>query len=50
LHGTYRVGARGQMLVSAGVGASTLPIRLFARPEVHLCTIVRHAAENVQAA
>ena len=50
LHGTYRVGARGQMLVSAGVGASTLPIRLFAQPEVHLCTIVRQAAESVQAA
>jgi len=50
VHGTYRVGARGQLLVSAGVGASTLPLRLFARPEVHLCTIVRHAAENAEAA
>ena len=41
LHGTYPVGARGQLLVSAGVGCSTLPLRLFATPEVHHCTVVR---------
>jgi predicted MPP superfamily phosphohydrolase len=50
LHGTYRVSDRARMLVSAGVGCSTLPIRLFASPEVHLCTLVRRAAENAEAA
>ena len=29
----------GQLLVSRGVGMSDLPVRLFARPEVHLCTL-----------
>src|SRR5262249_53549435 len=50
LHGTYRVGTRGRMLVSAGVGASTLPLRLFTSPEVHLCTVVRRAAHGAERA
>lgn len=29
-----------KLLVSRGVGCSTLPVRLFAAPEVHLCLIV----------
>jgi predicted MPP superfamily phosphohydrolase len=32
-------GAGGKLLVSRGVGCSTLPVRLFAPPEVHLCEI-----------
>ena len=28
------------LLVSAGVGCSTIPVRLFAAPEVHLCLII----------
>jgi uncharacterized protein len=50
LHGTYRVGPEQQLLVSAGVGCSTLPVRLFTTPEVHLCTVVRRAAEDAEAA
>jgi uncharacterized protein len=30
----------GTLIVSNGVGCSTIPIRLFAAPEVHLCLIV----------
>lgn len=32
-------GARA-LLVSSGVGCSTIPVRLFAAPEVHLCLII----------
>jgi hypothetical protein len=35
---------RRAMLVSRGVGCSTIPVRLFARSEVHLCTFVGGAA------
>ncbi|HXD49659.1 MAG TPA: metallophosphoesterase [Gemmatimonadaceae bacterium] len=40
--GEYTVGPRGtrRLLVSHGVGCSTLPVRLFAAPQVHLCLIV----------
>ena len=40
--GEYAVGASSPrtLLVSQGVGCSTLPVRLFAAPEVHLCLIV----------
>jgi predicted MPP superfamily phosphohydrolase len=41
-NGLYDVrgdGAGGKLLVSRGVGCSTLPVRLFAPPEVHLCEI-----------
>ena len=31
---------RRALLVSGGVGCSTIPVRLFAAPEVHLCLIV----------
>jgi len=36
--GHFRL-ARGELLVSNGVGMSELPIRLFAPSEVHLCTL-----------
>ena len=44
--GLYRLGPDGRrtMLVSSGVGCSTIPVRLFAQPEVHLCTLVRDEA------
>jgi uncharacterized protein len=40
--GEYTLGADGarRLLVSQGVGCSTLPVRLFAAPQVHLCLIV----------
>jgi uncharacterized protein len=31
---------RGTLIVSRGVGCSTIPVRTFAAPEVHLCLIV----------
>jgi predicted MPP superfamily phosphohydrolase len=39
--GRFAVGAsaEGTLLVSHGVGCSTIPVRLFAAPEVHLCLI-----------
>lgn len=42
LHGLYRLDPDGTraVLVSRGVGCSTIPVRLFARPEVHACTMV----------
>jgi predicted MPP superfamily phosphohydrolase len=41
-HGRFAVGPRkaSTLIVSRGVGCSTLPIRAFAAPEVHLCLIV----------
>jgi predicted MPP superfamily phosphohydrolase len=33
-------GDGGTLIVSNGVGCSTIPVRLFAAPEVHLCLIV----------
>jgi predicted MPP superfamily phosphohydrolase len=36
---------RRALLVSRGVGCSTVPVRLFARPEVHLCTLTGPAAD-----
>jgi hypothetical protein len=40
--GEYALGPDGgrRLLVSRGVGCSTLPVRLFAAPQVHLCLIV----------
>ena len=40
--GLYQLQPDGRrtMLVSSGVGCSTVPVRLFARPEVHLCTLI----------
>jgi predicted MPP superfamily phosphohydrolase len=40
--GRFDVGGPGArtLLVSRGVGCSTVPVRLFAAPEVHLCLIV----------
>ena len=42
MHGFYSLGDDGRrtMLVSRGIGCSTVPFRLFARPEVHLCTLL----------
>ncbi len=39
--GFYRLGKQGEraLLVSRGIGCSTVPIRLFAHPEVHLLTV-----------
>jgi predicted MPP superfamily phosphohydrolase len=41
-HGRFGVGAdeASTLIVSRGVGCSTLPLRTFAAPEVHLCLIV----------
>lgn len=46
--GVYELSGRRRLLVSHGVGCSTLPLRLFARPEVHLCELVavRAGAES----
>jgi predicted MPP superfamily phosphohydrolase len=40
--GRFAVGPKksSTLIVSRGVGCSTLPIRAFAAPEVHLCLIV----------
>jgi predicted MPP superfamily phosphohydrolase len=37
--GRFSVGG-GTLVVSQGVGCSTIPVRMFAAPEVHLCLIV----------
>jgi uncharacterized protein len=37
--GRFSIGS-GTLLVSRGVGCSTIPVRAFAAPEVHLCLIV----------
>jgi len=39
-NGQFELDGERQLLVSRGVGCSTLPVRLFAAPEVHLCLIV----------
>jgi predicted MPP superfamily phosphohydrolase len=41
-HGRFGVGPQeaSTLIVSRGVGCSTLPLRAFAAPEVHLCLIV----------
>lgn len=38
--GWFRLRRGGALLVSHGIGCSALPVRLFARPEVHVCTVV----------
>jgi predicted MPP superfamily phosphohydrolase len=38
--GRFDLATGRTMIVSRGVGCSTLPVRLFAAPEVHLCLIV----------
>lgn len=41
-HGCYELPRqKGHLLVSRGVGCSVLPVRVFARAEVHLCEITR---------
>jgi predicted MPP superfamily phosphohydrolase len=41
IRGFFTLGPDGDrsMLVSRGIGCSTIPVRLFARPEVHLCLL-----------
>ena len=48
--GLFRLGPDGRrtMLVSGGVGCSTIPMRLFARPEVHVCTLVADGVHDAQ--
>lgn len=42
-HGCFKLTAQnGDLLVSKGVGCSLLPIRLFAKSEVHICEISWH--------
>jgi predicted MPP superfamily phosphohydrolase len=40
-HGTHRLAEHGDasLIVSRGIGCSGLPVRLFARPEVHICVV-----------
>jgi hypothetical protein len=38
--GEFELSGQRRLLVSQGVGCSTVPVRLFAAPEVHLCLIV----------
>ena len=38
-HGMHELRNGGRLLVSNGVGCTTLPVRLFARPEVHVVTL-----------
>lgn len=38
--GDYVLDGERRLIVSRGVGCSTIPVRLFAAPEVHLCLIV----------
>lgn len=39
--GRFRVGAegRGTLLVSRGIGCSTIPVRLFASPDIYVCDV-----------
>jgi predicted MPP superfamily phosphohydrolase len=41
-HGTHQLPDHGDatLIVSRGIGCSGLPVRLFARPEVHVCTAI----------
>ena len=45
-HGTHELRDYGgaTLIVSRGIGCSSMPVRLFAPPEVHVCT-VRPAVE-----
>jgi predicted MPP superfamily phosphohydrolase len=41
-HGTHRLPdyEDATLIVSRGIGCSSLPVRLFAPPEVHVCTVL----------
>ena len=41
-HGTHKLPDHGNatLIVSRGIGCSGVPVRLFARPEVHVCTVL----------
>ena len=45
-HGRHRLPDHGDatLIVSRGIGCSGVPVRLFARPEVHVCTVYPVAA------
>ena len=49
--GVFQLGPNGRrtMLVSRGVGCSTVPVRIYARPEVHLCTLTPTPAPSSSA-
>ncbi len=42
--GTFAVGADSRMLVSRGVGCTSVPLRIFSGPQVHACLVVARAA------
>lgn len=48
--GLFRLGPDGRraMLVSHGIGCSMIPMRLFAQPEVHVCTLVAGGVHDAQ--
>jgi predicted MPP superfamily phosphohydrolase len=41
-HGTHELHEHenATLIVSRGIGCSSLPVRLFAPPEVHVCTVL----------
>jgi uncharacterized protein len=46
-HGVHaRVAAEANLLVSRGIGCSGVPFRLFATPEIHLCTLVSATSDT----
>jgi predicted MPP superfamily phosphohydrolase len=51
-HGAHRLPDHGgaTLIVSRGIGCSGVPVRLFARPEVHVCIAYPAAASDVAAA
>jgi hypothetical protein len=40
MRGLFALGGERAMLVSHGVGCSSVPVRLFATPEVHVCELL----------
>lgn len=48
--GTFELRDRARLLVSRGVGCTSLPVRLFSAPQVHSCVLVTAAAEAEEAA
>jgi predicted MPP superfamily phosphohydrolase len=47
-HGTHQLRdhANATLIVSRGIGCSSLPVRLFAPPEVHVCTVLPATAAS----
>jgi predicted MPP superfamily phosphohydrolase len=50
-HGSHQLPAYegATLIVSRGIGCSGLPVRLFAPPEVHVCTVLPAAVKNESA-